>query len=75
MIYHMKVNMFGYNLGTQKIWKSKMHILTISEPMSMKPAIVDWCKIGFFFKKKILNVENLIIDLWTTLMIVHYYLV
>ena len=29
MIYHMKVHMFGYNLGSKKIWKSKIHILTI----------------------------------------------
>ena len=40
MIYHMKVHMFGYNLGPQKMSKSKFHILTISEPISMKPAIV-----------------------------------
>ena len=26
--------MFGYNLGPKKIWKSKIHILTISEPIS-----------------------------------------
>ena len=42
MIYHMKVQMFGYNLGPQKMSKSKIHILTISEPISMKPAIVTW---------------------------------
>ena len=41
MIYHMKVHMFGYNLGPQKMSKSKIHILTISEPISMKPAIVN----------------------------------
>ena len=40
MVYHMKVYMFGYNIGPQKISKSKINILTISEPMSMKPAIV-----------------------------------
>ena len=41
MIYHMKVHMFCYNLGQDKISKSKIHILTISEPISMKPAIVS----------------------------------
>ena len=40
MIYHMTAHMFGYDLGPQKISKSKIHILTISEPISMKPAIV-----------------------------------
>ena len=40
MIYHMKVHMFGYDLGPPKMPKSKIHILTISEPISMKPAIV-----------------------------------
>ena len=40
MIYHMKVHMFGYNLGPQEMSKSKILILTISEPISMKPAIV-----------------------------------
>ena len=40
MIYHMKVHMFGYNLGPKKFSKSKIHILTISEPISMKSAIV-----------------------------------
>jgi hypothetical protein len=40
MIYHMKVQMFGYNLGPQKMSRSKIHILTISEPISMKPATV-----------------------------------
>ena len=43
MIYHMKVHMFGYNLGPKKMSKSKIHILTISEPISMKPAIVYAC--------------------------------
>ena len=38
VIYDMKVHTFGYNLGPKKIWKSKIHIFTISEPMSMKPA-------------------------------------
>ena len=41
MIYHMKVHMFGYNLGPPKMSKSKIHILTISEPISMKPALVE----------------------------------
>ena len=41
LIYHMKGHMFGYNLGSPKIRKSKIHISTISESMSMKPAIVD----------------------------------
>ena len=36
----MKVHMFGYNLSHPKMSKSKIHILTISEPISMKPAIV-----------------------------------
>ena len=40
MIYHMKVHMFGYNLGPPKMSKTKIHILTISEQISMKPAIV-----------------------------------
>ena len=40
MIHHLKVHMFGYNLGPPKMSKSKIHILTISEPISMKPAIV-----------------------------------
>ena len=35
-----EIQMFGYNLGSQKMSKSKLHILTISEPISMKPAIV-----------------------------------
>ena len=43
MIYHMKVHMFGYNLGPPKMSKSKIHILTISELISMKPAIVTSC--------------------------------
>ena len=38
MIYCMKVLMFGYNSGPKKGSKSKIHILTISEPISMKPA-------------------------------------
>ena len=41
-VYHMKVHMFGYNLGPKKIWKSKIHISTISGPMSIKPAIVRY---------------------------------
>ena len=53
MIYHMKVHMFGYNLGPQKMSKSKIHILTISEPISMKPAIVingeKLAKLPFFY--------------------------
>ena len=40
MIYHTKVQIFGYNLGPPKMSKSKIHTLTISEPISMKPAIV-----------------------------------
>ena len=36
----MKVHMFGDNLGPPKMSKTKIHILTISEPISMKPAIV-----------------------------------
>ena len=32
--------MFSYDLGPPKISKSKIHILTISEPILMKPAIV-----------------------------------
>ena len=51
MIYHMKVHMFGYNLGPQKMSKSKIHILTISEPISMKPAIMYKVKQDLFDKK------------------------
>ena len=43
MIYHMKVHIFGYNLGPKKMSKSKIHILTISEPISMKP-VSYWIK-------------------------------
>ena len=40
MIYHMKVHIVSYNLGQFFFSKSKIHILTISGPMSIKPAIV-----------------------------------
>ena len=53
MIYHMKVHMFGYNLGPKNFSKSKIHILTISEPISMKPAIV----LRFYFIKRTLLEE------------------
>ena len=57
MIYHMKVHMFGYNLGPPKMSKSKIHILTISEPISMKPAIVIYkVKQDLFDKKQFLKI-------------------
>ena len=40
MIYHMKVHIVSYNLGQNFFSKSKIHILTISGPISIKPAIV-----------------------------------
>ena len=40
MIYHMKVHIVSYNLDQNFFSKSKIHILTISGPMSIKPAIV-----------------------------------
>ena len=40
IIYYMKVHMVCYNFGSKKISKSKIHILTISGQMSLKPAIV-----------------------------------
>ena len=36
----MKVHIVSYNLGQNFFSKSKIHILTISGPMSIKPAIV-----------------------------------
>ena len=57
MTCHMKVHMFGYNLGPQKMSKSKIHILTISEPISMKPAIVIYkVKQDLFDKKQFLKI-------------------
>ena len=40
MTYHMKVLIVSYILD-QKIFKSKIHILTISGQMSIKPPIVS----------------------------------
>ena len=61
MIYHMKVHMFGYNLGPKKIWKSKIHTLTISEPMSMKPAIVKLVSVEMAC---LLGIQNEIQAVW-----------
>ena len=41
MIYHMKVHIVNYDLGPQKISKSKIHILPIYEQMNPKTAIVQ----------------------------------
>ena len=41
MIYHMKEHIVSYNLDQIFFSKSKIHILTISGPMSIKPAIVE----------------------------------
>jgi hypothetical protein len=38
----MKVQGFNYNLASNKKPKSKIDILTISGPMSLKPPIVAW---------------------------------
>ena len=40
MIYHMKGHIASYNLDQIFFSKSKINILTISGPMSIKPAIV-----------------------------------
>ena len=40
MTYHMKVHIVSYDLGQKFFSKSKIHILTISGQMSIKPPIV-----------------------------------
>ena len=40
VMYHMKVNVFCYNLASKKNPNSKIHVLTISGQMSLKPPIV-----------------------------------